>query len=41
VIKDPGLADFARDLAREVSRTPEESRRILREKIEERYTAPK
>jgi hydroxymethylpyrimidine pyrophosphatase-like HAD family hydrolase/GTPase SAR1 family protein len=41
VIKDPELADFARGLAQEVSRTPEETRRIMREKIEERYTAPK
>ena len=41
VIKDPELADFARNLAQEVSRTPEETRRFLREKIEERYTAPK
>lgn len=41
VIKDPELADFAREVAQNVSRTPEESRHALREKIEERYTAPK
>ena len=41
IIKDRDLADFARDVAQDVSQSAEETRRILKEKIEERYTAPK
>jgi hydroxymethylpyrimidine pyrophosphatase-like HAD family hydrolase len=40
IIKDRDLADFVRDLARDMSQSPEQTRQAIRSKIEERYTAP-
>jgi hypothetical protein len=40
IIKDRELADFVRDLARDMSQSPEQTRQAIRSKIEERYTAP-
>jgi phosphoglycolate phosphatase (TIGR01487 family) len=40
VIKDPELADFAAALGKKPELSAEQSRKAIREKIQERYTAP-
>jgi hydroxymethylpyrimidine pyrophosphatase-like HAD family hydrolase len=41
IVKDPELADFTAGIARDMTQTPDQTRKAIRAKIEERYTAPK
>jgi energy-coupling factor transporter ATP-binding protein EcfA2 len=41
IIKDEALADFTKDVAHDPAKSPDQTRSLLRKKIEERYTAPK
>jgi HAD superfamily hydrolase (TIGR01484 family) len=41
IVKDAELADFARGVAADMEQSPEQTRKAIRTRIEERYTAPK